>query len=88
MAALRARLAAADAVLFCTPEYAGALPGSFKNLLEWTVGGEEIYRLPAAWVNAAQPGSGPGSPPCSRRSPTTSAPGAPIRIGSGARATA
>ena len=58
VAALRARLAAADAVLFCTPEYAGALPGSFKNLLEWTVGGEEIYRLPAAWVNAAQPGRG------------------------------
>jgi NAD(P)H-dependent FMN reductase len=58
VAALRQRLAAADAVLFCTPEYAGALPGSFKNLLEWTVGGEEIYRLPAAWVNAAAPGRG------------------------------
>lgn len=58
VAALRRRLAVADAVLFCTPEYAGALPGSFKNLLEWTVGGEEIYRLPVAWVNAAQPGRG------------------------------
>ncbi len=58
VAALRARLGAADAVLFCTPEYAGALPGSFKNLLEWTVGGDEIYRLPAAWVNAAAPGRG------------------------------
>lgn len=55
---LRAALAAADAVLFCTPEYAGALPGSFKNLLEWTVGGHEIYELPAAWVNAAAPGRG------------------------------
>ena len=39
VADLRARIAAADAVLFCTPEYAGALPGSFKNLLDWTVGG-------------------------------------------------
>lgn len=58
VAGLRARLGAADAVLFCTPEYAGALPGAFKNLLEWTVGGHEIYRLPAAWVNAAQPGRG------------------------------
>ncbi|HET7445913.1 MAG TPA: NADPH-dependent FMN reductase [Solirubrobacterales bacterium] len=58
VAALRARLGEADAVLFCTPEYAGALPGSFKNLLEWTVGGHEIYRLPAAWVNAAAPGRG------------------------------
>jgi NAD(P)H-dependent FMN reductase len=56
--ALRAALGAADAVLFCTPEYAGALPGSFKNLLEWTVGGAEIYELPAAWVNAAAPGRG------------------------------
>lgn len=27
--ALRARLGEADAVLFCTPEDAGALPGSF-----------------------------------------------------------
>ena len=58
VAALRAELGAADAVLFCTPEYAGALPGSFKNMLEWTVGGHEIYRLPAAIVNAAAPGRG------------------------------
>jgi hypothetical protein len=36
---LRDTIAAADAVLFCTPEYAGTLPGSFKNLLDWTVGG-------------------------------------------------
>jgi NAD(P)H-dependent FMN reductase len=50
---LRAQIAAADALLFCTPEYAGALPGSFKNLLDWTVGGSEIYRKPVAWINAA-----------------------------------
>ena len=43
---LRKRLADADAVLFCTPEYAGALPGSFKNLLDWTVGGGETYGKP------------------------------------------
>ncbi len=58
VAALRAQLADADAVLFSAPEYAGALPGSFKNLLEWTVGGAEIYRLPAGWVNVAAPGRG------------------------------
>jgi chromate reductase len=58
VAAMRAALGAADAVLFSTPEYAGALPGSFKNMLEWSVGGHEIYRLPAAWVNAAAPGRG------------------------------
>ncbi|HET7171296.1 MAG TPA: NAD(P)H-dependent oxidoreductase [Gaiellales bacterium] len=53
VAGLRARIAAADAVLFCTPEYAGALPGSFKNLLDWTVGGPEMYGKPVAWVNAS-----------------------------------
>ena len=53
MAGLRAQLAASDAVLFCTPEYAGALPGSFKNLLDWTVGGGEIYGKPVAWINVS-----------------------------------
>jgi NAD(P)H-dependent FMN reductase len=50
---LRAAVGAARAVLFCTPEYAGALPGSFKNLLDWTVGGGEMYRKPVAWVNVS-----------------------------------
>lgn len=53
VADLRQRIAAADAVLFCTPEYAGALPGGFKNLLDWTVGGGEIYGKPVAWINAS-----------------------------------
>jgi chromate reductase, NAD(P)H dehydrogenase (quinone) len=58
VAELRSQIAIADAVLFCTPEYAGALPGSFKNLLDWTVGGGETYGKPVAWVNV----SGPASP--------------------------
>jgi len=53
VADLRQQIAAADAVLFCTPEYAGALPGSFKNLLDWTVGGGEIYGKAVAWINAS-----------------------------------
>ena len=53
VADLRRRLAEADAVLFCTPEYAGSLPGSFKNLLDWTVGGGETYGKPVAWINAS-----------------------------------
>jgi len=53
VADMRAQLAASDAVLFCTPEYAGALPGSFKNLLDWTVGGGEIYGKPVAWINVS-----------------------------------
>jgi chromate reductase len=50
---LRAAIAEADGVLFCTPEYAGALPGSFKNLLDWTVGGGEMYGRRVAWINAS-----------------------------------
>ena len=53
VADLRRQIAAADAVLFCTPEYAGALPGSFKNLLDWLVGGTEIYGKPVAWLNVS-----------------------------------
>jgi NAD(P)H-dependent FMN reductase len=53
VAALRAALAAADALLLSTPEYAGALPGSFKNLLDWTVGGGQTYGMPVAWINVS-----------------------------------
>jgi len=58
---LRAAIAAATAVVFCTPEYAGTLPGSFKNLLDWTVGGAELYGKRAAWINVASPGRGGGA---------------------------
>lgn len=61
VAELRAAVAAADAILVCTPEYAGTLPGSFKNLLDWTVGGVEISDKPTAWINAANPGRGLGA---------------------------
>jgi NAD(P)H-dependent FMN reductase len=53
VAALRAAIAGSTALLFCTPEYAGTLPGSMKNLLDWTVGGIEMVDRPVAWVNAA-----------------------------------
>jgi chromate reductase len=53
VADLRAAIAAADALLISTPEYAGALPGPFKNLLDWTVGGGETYGKPVAWINAS-----------------------------------
>jgi NAD(P)H-dependent FMN reductase len=60
-AALRYEIAGSDAVLFCTPEFAGTLPGSFKNLLDWTVGGGQLYGKPAAWINVAVPGRGQGA---------------------------
>jgi NAD(P)H-dependent FMN reductase len=61
VAGLRAAIDDAAAILICTPEYAGTLPGSFKNLLDWTVGGTEIGDKPVAWVNAAAPGRGAGA---------------------------
>ena len=60
VAALRTGVGQAGALLFCTPEYAGALPGSFKNLLDWLVGGEETSGKPAAWVNVSSPASPTG----------------------------
>src|SRR3954447_5455801 len=58
---LRAAVGRVDAVLVCTPEYAGALPGSFKNLLEWLVGGGEAYRKPIAWINVFGPAAPSGA---------------------------
>jgi len=60
VASLRSRIRSVDALLFSTPEYAGALPGSFKNLLDWTIGDDKpgsIYEKPVAWINAAPRGA-------------------------------
>ncbi|GAA4797836.1 hypothetical protein GCM10023200_37670 [Actinomycetospora chlora] len=64
VARLRDAVRAAPAVLFCTPEYAGGLPGSFKNLLDWTVGDaspRSLYGKPVAWINASSPASPTGA---------------------------
>jgi chromate reductase, NAD(P)H dehydrogenase (quinone) len=53
VAELRSAIDAADGLLVSTPEYAGALPGSFKNLLDWLVGGVEISCKPTGWINAS-----------------------------------
>lgn len=58
---LRHLLGSADAVVFCTPEYAGTLPGSLKNVLDWLVGTGELYGTPVAWVTVAHPGRGEGA---------------------------
>jgi NAD(P)H-dependent FMN reductase len=60
VAAMREALGAADAVLVCTPEYAGALPGAFKNFLEWTIGNGGTYGKPVGWINAQGAGSPQG----------------------------
>jgi NAD(P)H-dependent FMN reductase len=51
--ALRRQVAAADAVLISSPEYAHGVPGSLKNALDWLVGGSEIPDKPVALLNAS-----------------------------------
>jgi chromate reductase, NAD(P)H dehydrogenase (quinone) len=58
---LRARVDAADAVLLCTPEFAGSLPGSLKNLLDWLVDGGSLVGKPAAWLSVAAAGQDDGA---------------------------
>jgi NAD(P)H-dependent FMN reductase len=60
VAVLRDEIHRATAVLFCTPEYAGALPGTFKNLLDWTIGDDQpdsIFDKRVAWINASPRGA-------------------------------
>lgn len=57
---LRTRIHSADALVFSTPEYAGALPGSLKNLLDWTIGDDQagsIYQKPVVWLNTSPRGA-------------------------------
>lgn len=60
VADLRKSIGRADALFICTPEYAGGLPGSFKNLLDWTVGSSEMTNKLVGWVNAASPAAPAG----------------------------
>ncbi len=48
----RAAIAAADAVVICSPEYAHGVPGALKNALDWLVSGPDVPGLPVAVVNA------------------------------------
>lgn len=50
---LRAKLAAADALLICSPEYAHGVPGSLKNALDWLVSGPEMVGKPTGLINAS-----------------------------------
>jgi NAD(P)H-dependent FMN reductase len=57
---LRDAVHRADAILFSTPEYAGAMPGALKNLLEWLIGDDQpgsVYEKPVGWVNCSPRGA-------------------------------
>lgn len=53
VAAFRAQVGAADALLICSPEYAHGVPGSLKNALDWLVSGPEIPYKPVMLLNAS-----------------------------------
>ncbi len=58
---LRAAIAAADAVLFATPEYNGSVPGQLKNALDWVsrpYAKNPLRNKPAAVVGASTGGFG------------------------------
>ena len=60
VASLRNQIRTAYLLLFSTPEYAGALPGAFKNMLDWMIGDDEvgsIYEKPVVWINASPRGA-------------------------------
>ena len=50
---LRARIAEADGVLVCSPEYAHGVPGSLKNALDWIVSSGEFTDKPVLLINAS-----------------------------------
>ncbi len=57
---LRDAVHRADGVLFSTPEYAGAMPGALKNLLEWLIGDDQpgsVYEKPVGWINSSPRGA-------------------------------
>ncbi len=56
---LRDRIAAADALLICTPEYAFGMPGVLKNALDWTVSMGVMEGKPTAAWAASPMGQGP-----------------------------
>lgn len=49
----RARVADADALLICSPEYAHGVAGVLKNALDWLVSGPEIVHKPIGLINAS-----------------------------------
>jgi NAD(P)H-dependent FMN reductase len=53
VASLREAVTRADVLVIATPEYAGGMPGSLKNALDWLVGTGELYGKDVAVLSAA-----------------------------------
>jgi len=53
---LREKLAEADGIIICTPEYAFGVPGALKNALDWTVSSGSFSGKPTALITASTGG--------------------------------
>lgn len=53
---LRERLAEANGIIICTPEYAYGVPGSLKNALDWTVSSGSLDNKQLALITASTGG--------------------------------
>ena len=56
VAHLRSDIAEADAILISTSDYAGTLPGSMKNLLDWTSAAPKYPTSPSRGSMSLRPG--------------------------------
>jgi chromate reductase len=56
VAAFRQQIAAADAVVIASPEYAGGIAGTLKNALDWVVGNGDLYGKPVGALAAGSTG--------------------------------
>ncbi len=54
VAALRAAVGRADALIISSPEYARGMAGALKNLLDWLVGALEFPGKPVALITTSQ----------------------------------
>lgn len=50
---LRQRVGSASGLVLACPEYAHGIPGAFKNLLDWLVGGPEFVEKPVMLINCS-----------------------------------
>ncbi|HEX5026334.1 MAG TPA: NADPH-dependent FMN reductase [Agriterribacter sp.] len=54
---LRNQIKQAAGILICTPEYAMGVPGSLKNLLDWTVSSSDFSNKPVVAITASSSGA-------------------------------
>ena len=53
---LRKQIKEANGILICTPEYAMGVPGSLKNLLDWTVSSSDFSNKAVVAITASSSG--------------------------------